>query len=59
MLALLRAARNLARLIQIGFILARHDALFMLDRVTVLLPLLAILRLLRSRDAALAAARPA
>jgi len=58
MLALLRAARNLARLIQIGFILARHDALFMLDRVAVLLPLLAILRLLRSRDPVLAAARP-
>jgi ubiquinone biosynthesis protein len=58
MLALLRAGRNLARLVQIGFILARHDALFMLERVAVLLPLLAILRLLRSRDEALAAARP-
>src|SRR5471032_2559856 len=57
MLALLRAGRNLARLVQIGFILARHDALFMLERVTVLLPLLAVLRLLRSRDPALAAAR--
>ena len=30
MLALLRAGRNLARLLQIGYILARHDALFML-----------------------------
>jgi len=58
MLALLRAGRNLARLVQIGFILARHDALFMLDRVAVLLPLLAVLRLLRSRDPTLAAARP-
>ena len=47
MLALLRAGRNLARLVQIGFILARYDALFMLDRVTVLLPLLAVLRVLR------------
>jgi ubiquinone biosynthesis protein len=58
MLALLRAGRNLARLVQIGLILARHDALFMLDRVAVLLPLLTVLRLLRSRDPALAAARP-
>src|SRR5947209_15186636 len=58
MLALLRAGRNLARLVQIGFILARHDALFILERVTVLLPLLAMLRLLRSRDPVLAAARP-
>jgi ubiquinone biosynthesis protein len=58
MLALLRAGRNLARLVQIGSILARHDALFMLERVAVLAPLLAILRLLRSRDPALAAARP-
>src|SRR6266851_8415968 len=58
MLALLRAGRNLARLVQIGFILARHDALFLLDRVVVLLPLLAVLRLLRSRDPALVAARP-
>jgi ubiquinone biosynthesis protein len=58
MLTLLRAGRHLARLVQIGFILARHDALFMLDRVAVLLPLLAVLRLLRSREPALAAARP-
>ncbi len=58
MLALLRAGRNLARLVQIGLILARHDALFMLDRVAVLLPLLAFLRLFRSRDSALVAARP-
>src|SRR5712692_3931765 len=58
MLALLRAGRNLARLVQIGLILARHDALFMLDRVAVLLPLLTVLRLLRSRDPVLEAARP-
>src|SRR6266436_2225028 len=58
MLTFLRAGRHLARLVQIGFILARHDALFMLDRVAVLLPLLAVLRLLRSREPALAAARP-
>src|SRR5882724_3630199 len=54
MLAVLRAARNLARLIQIGLTLARHDALFLLERVPALLPLLALLRLLRRRDAVLA-----
>jgi ubiquinone biosynthesis protein len=58
MLALLRAGRNLARLLQIGFILARHDALFFLERVAILLPLLAVLRRLRRRDGGLASARP-
>jgi ubiquinone biosynthesis protein len=58
MIAALRAIRNLTRLIQIGVILARHDALFLLDRVTLLLPLLAVLRRFRSREPALLAARP-
>src|SRR5260221_4620177 len=58
MLTLLRAGRNLARLVPIGYILARHDALFMLDRVAVLLPLLAMLRVLRSGAPALVAGRP-
>jgi ubiquinone biosynthesis protein len=58
MLAILRAGRNLTRLVQIGFILARHDALFLFERVPVLLPLLTILRLLRRRDAKFALARP-
>src|SRR6267154_1132000 len=58
MLALLRAGRNLAWLAQIGLILARHDALFMLERVTVLLPLLAVLRLLRRREPGAAEQRP-
>ena len=56
MLAVLRAGRNLARLLQIGLILARHDALFLMERVPALLPLLALLRLIRRRDEA--AARP-
>lgn len=58
MLAALRAGRNLARLVQIGLILARHDALFLFERVPVLLPLLALLRLLRRRDRKYAIARP-
>jgi ubiquinone biosynthesis protein len=58
MLALLRASRNLARLVQIGLTLARHDALFPLERVPALLPLFAMLRLLRRTDAARPAARP-
>ncbi|HLJ64858.1 MAG TPA: 2-polyprenylphenol 6-hydroxylase [Stellaceae bacterium] len=49
MLALLRAGRNLFRLLEIGFILARYDALFPLDRVSGLAPLLRLLRLLRRR----------
>ena len=51
MIATLRAVRNLTRLIQIGIILARHDALFLLDRATMLLPLLAFV-LLASAQAA-------
>ena len=33
MFGLLRSGRNLARLLRIGLALARHDALFPLDRV--------------------------
>jgi ubiquinone biosynthesis protein len=58
MLALLRAGRNLARLVQIGLILARHDALFPLERVPALLPLLAGLRLLRRGTGKGPAGRP-
>ena len=41
MLGILRTGRDLARLLQIGFILARHDALFLFERMPVLLPILA------------------
>src|SRR5215469_7815347 len=58
MLGVLRSGRNLARLLQIGFILARHDALFLFERIPVLLPILALLRLLRRRDAKFTAPRP-
>ncbi|HZS82795.1 MAG TPA: 2-polyprenylphenol 6-hydroxylase [Stellaceae bacterium] len=58
MLAPFRAGRNLARLVQIGLILARHDALFLFERVAVLRAFLPLFRLLRRRDGALAAARP-
>ena len=58
MLGILRTGRNLARLLQIGFILARHDALFLFERIPVLLPILAVLRLIRRRDAKFAAPRP-
>src|SRR5215469_256104 len=58
MLALLRAGRNLVRLIQIGLILARYDALVLAERVTFLPGLLPAIRLLRRRDPALAALRP-
>jgi ubiquinone biosynthesis protein len=58
MLALLRAGRNLVRLIQIGLILARYDALFLAERVTFLPGLLPAIRLLRRRDPGLAALRP-
>lgn len=42
-----RSARNLLRLLQIAFILARYDALFLLDRLPEPLRLLRIFRLLR------------
>jgi ubiquinone biosynthesis protein len=54
---LIRSSRNLARLFRIGLTLARHDALFPLDRVAGAAPLLRVTRLLRRRGAG-AAARP-
>ena len=56
MFELFRSGRHLARLVRIGLTLARHDALFPLDRVAVV-PLLRTTRLLRRRGAT-AAARP-
>jgi ubiquinone biosynthesis protein len=50
MLQLLRAARNLVRLCQIALILARHDALFPLERVAGMAPLLWAARLVRRRS---------
>jgi ubiquinone biosynthesis protein len=58
MLAFLRAGRNLVRLVQIGLILARHDALFLFERVTFLPAFLSLLRLLRRRDPVSSNARP-
>jgi ubiquinone biosynthesis protein len=52
-----RSFRNLARLVRIGVTLARHDALFPLDRIAGAAPLLRVTRLLRRRGAA-SAARP-
>jgi len=49
MLELLRAGRNISRLCQIALTLARHDALFPLDDVVGLAPLLWFARLLRRR----------
>ena len=57
MLALLRALRNLFRLLEIVFILARYDALFPLERVGGAAWLVRGLRLLRQRNKA-ARARP-
>jgi ubiquinone biosynthesis protein len=56
-LGLFRSFRNLARLLRIGLTLARHDALFPLDRVAGAAPLLRVTRLIRRRGAT-AAARP-
>jgi ubiquinone biosynthesis protein len=53
---LLRSGRNLARLVRIGLALARHDALFPLDRVAGAAPFLRVTRLLRRRRGG--AARP-
>jgi len=47
---LIRSARNLARLVRIGLILARHDALFPLDRVAGAAPFLRVTRLVRRRS---------
>jgi ubiquinone biosynthesis protein len=49
---LLRSGRNLARLLRIGVVLARHDALFPLDRVAGVAPFLRVTRLARRRDRA-------
>jgi len=54
---LFRSVRNLARLFRIGLTLARHDALFPLDRLAGAAPMLRTTRLLRRRGAT-AAARP-
>ncbi|HYU11896.1 MAG TPA: AarF/UbiB family protein, partial [Stellaceae bacterium] len=56
MFGLLRSGRNLARLVRISLTLARHDALFPLDRVAGAAPLLRTTRLLRRRRGG--AARP-
>jgi ubiquinone biosynthesis protein len=50
MLRLLRAGRHLARLSQIALTLARYDALFPLERVAGLAPILALVRLVRRRS---------
>jgi ubiquinone biosynthesis protein len=52
MLRLLRAGRNLARLSQIALTLARHDALFPLEGVAGMAPILALARLVRRRSPA-------
>ena len=57
MIGLFRSARHVARLVRIGVILARHDALFPLDLVAGAAPVLRIARLLRRRGDA-ATARP-
>ena len=50
MLRLLRAGRNLARLSQIAWTLARHDALAPLEGVAGMAPILALARLARRRS---------
>ena len=55
---MIRAARNLIRLIEIAFILARYDALFPLDALVAFRPLYRLGRLFRRRDEALARMRP-
>ncbi len=50
MLRLLRAGRNLARLCQIALTLARHDALFPLEGIAGMAPILALARLVRRRS---------
>ena len=57
MFGLFRSVRNIARLVRIGLTLARHDALFPLDRIAGAAPLRCLARLLRRRGAT-AAARP-
>src|SRR5712692_9288525 len=58
MLAVLRAGRNVVRLIEIAFILARYDALFPLVRIVGLRFAVRALGDVRRRDAALARLRP-
>jgi ubiquinone biosynthesis protein len=58
MVAVLRTGRNLVRLIEIAFILARYDALVALDSIVGARLALRLLRLFRRRDAALARRRP-
>jgi ubiquinone biosynthesis protein len=53
---LFRSGRNLARLVHIALTLARHDALFPLERIAGTAPLLGVIRLIRQRDTG--AARP-
>ncbi|HWI29199.1 MAG TPA: 2-polyprenylphenol 6-hydroxylase [Stellaceae bacterium] len=55
---MLRACRNLFRLVEIAFILARYDALFPLDSVVAARPLYRLARLFRRRDKTLARMRP-
>jgi ubiquinone biosynthesis protein len=54
----LRTGRNLVRLVEIAFLLARYDALFPLDEVVGTRWIYRVLRLFRRRDAALARLRP-
>jgi ubiquinone biosynthesis protein len=58
MFALVRAARNLTRLVQIAFTLAEHDALFPLDLFGAAAPPLRILRLMRRPSPAMKGLRP-
>jgi ubiquinone biosynthesis protein len=58
MFAPLRAGRNLLRLLQITFILARYDALFPLDDIVGLTLFVRTLRLFRRRDSGLTRMRP-
>src|SRR5260221_9503741 len=58
MLAVLRAGRNVVRLIEIAFILARYNALFPLERIVGLRFAVRALGVVRRRDAALARLRP-
>jgi ubiquinone biosynthesis protein len=53
MLAVLRAGRNVLRLIEIAVILARYDALFPLERVVGLRFVVRLLGIVRRRDAGL------
>ncbi len=55
---MLRALRNLLRLVEIAFILARFDAFFPLEYVPFARLIYPAARLLRRRDAALAGLRP-